>query len=127
MLKLKFSKPSIKHYNDGKITVCTYSCSIIENNAGNAKEVKCEFTSTGIAKCSPNDTVDLDFGRKLADSRAKLKAYKVASNYIAPESIPALVERINAGIELLKFTEFMRYLKGNELLHIQDLCEEMEK
>ena len=127
MLKLKFSKPSTKQYNDGRITVCTYSCEIIENNTGNTKEVRSSFKVTGISKCAPGDTVDLDFGRKLADSRAKLQAYRIASKYINPTSIPAFVESINSSIELLKFIDFMRYLKENEIKHIKDICEEMEQ
>ena len=77
MLKLRFSKPFHKQYMDGKVSVCKYECQIVDNLT---KDVVSEFTVTGTAKCSPNDTVNPEFGQKLADSRAKLAAYKRANN-----------------------------------------------
>ena len=77
MLKLRFSKPFHKQYMDGKISVCKYECQIIDSQT---KDIVSQFTVTGTAKCSPDDTVDVEFGRRLADSRAKLAAYKKVDN-----------------------------------------------
>ena len=73
MLKLRFSKPFVRNYNDGKITVCKYECYIINTET---KEIVRTYNATGYAKCAPTDTVDEAFGRKLADSRAKRNAYR---------------------------------------------------
>ena len=121
MLKLRFSKPFIRQYMDDKITVCKYECVIMDNDT---KEVKEKFTATGYAKCAPEDTVNAEFGRKLADSRAKYKAYQYASNILCPECLDTLVERVNEGIQLLDFIDTMLFLKKKEITHIKDVCNE---
>ena len=121
MLKLRFSEPFHKTYMDGKISVCKYDCTLVNNQT---KQVIAEFTVTGTAKCAPNDTVNADFGAKLADSRAKYKAYQYASNLLCPECLDTLVERVNKGIQLLDFIDTMFFLKKKELTHIKDVCNE---
>lgn len=39
-----------------------------------------KFTVVGKAKCNAEDSYDYETGRKLAESRAKAKAFKIASN-----------------------------------------------
>lgn len=119
MLKLKFSKPFHKQYLDGKISVCKYNCTVYDNSS---KKVILEFTTTGNAKCAPNDTVDPEFGSKLADSRAKLIAYKVAANLISTGEASEIAETIMKQIELLEFIDQMHYLKKKEIAHIEDIC-----
>jgi len=121
MLKLRFSKPFIRQYMDGKISVCKYECVIVDNDT---KEVKEKFTVTGYAKCAPEDAVNAEFGRKLADSRAKYKAYQHASNILCPECLECLVEKVNEGITLLDFIDTMLFLKKKEVSHIKDICQE---
>lgn len=118
MLKLRFSKPSVKTYKDGKITVCKYDCTLID---GETKIVVNEFSTTGMSKCSPNDALDVDYGRKLADSRAKLAAYKIASSIITEDEIQQMLAQMEHFSELIHFTDTMRYLKKKEISHIEFL------
>ena len=123
MLKLRFSKPSIKTYADGKITVCKYDCTLIN---GNSKRVMDEFSVTGTSKCSPNDILDAAYGRKLADSRAKLNAYKIAARIISPKEMERLIEKVNYTYDLIRFVDTMQYLKKKEIDHIKFLNEEFD-
>ena len=119
MLKLRFSKPFHKQYMDGKVSVCKYECQIVDNQT---KDVVSEFTVTGTAKCSPNDTVNPDFGAKLADSRAKLNAYKIAANLVPSNVVEEWIEEINNKMEMMIFLDQMRYLKRKEISHIEEIC-----
>lgn len=142
MLKLRFSEPLHKQYMDGKISLCKYECTVYDNSS---KCIVAKFTVTGTAKCSPNDKVDAEFGRKLADSRAKLNGYRVAAKFIPlsfydKEDIADLddsekqllidswirdkASMINQAVEYLDFIGQMRYLKAKELSHIEDICSE---
>ena len=122
MFKLRFSKPFMRQYMNGKISVCKYECQILDNET---KEVKLTFTATGYAKCAPEDAVNPEFGRKLADSRAKYRAYQQAANILCPDCLEALAEKVNAGIDLLDFVDTMLYLKKKEINHIKDVCTEV--
>lgn len=124
MLKLRFSKPSIKTYADGKVTVCRYNCTVLDKQT---KEVKMRFSVLGTAKCAPNDTVDAAYGRKLADSRAKFNAYKIAENIISPDCYTCIIEEINKNAALACFVETMWYLKKKEEEHIKFLNKEMSE
>ena len=118
MLKLTFSKPSIKTYNDGKVTICRYTCRLINKQS---KQVVMEFISTGTSKCSPNDTLNEEYGRKLADSRAKLAAYKRAERIISPECYLTMLEELDRMTETLDFVDTMYYLRKKEAEHINTL------
>lgn len=122
MLKLRFSKPSVRTYMDGKVTVCKYDCTLID---GNTKTIVEKFSVKGTSKCAPSDNVDADFGRKLADSRAKFEAYKVASNMVDPECIKCMIEEIKCNYETIDFIETMQYLKRKEADHINYLHNEL--
>lgn len=39
-----------------------------------------KFTVKAVAKCNPNDTFDEAIGRKIAESKAKVKAFRIAKN-----------------------------------------------
>lgn len=121
MLKLRFSKPSVKTYMDGKVTVCKYDCTLIEKSTNRVVDT---FAVTGTSKCSPNDSIDVDYGRKLADSRAKLAAYRIASNVVDHECIPCMIEDIKKNAELIDFVTSMQYLKKKEVEHIKFLNSE---
>ena len=122
MLKLRFSKPFHKQYMDGKVSVCKYECQIVDNQT---KDVVSEFTVTGTAKCSPNDTVNPEFGQKLADSRAKLAAYKRANNRYPKYLLIELAETVDRAVGILEFHQTMQYLKKKEIDHITDICSEV--
>lgn len=47
----------------------------------------------GVAKCSPNDTFDVEIGKQIAYARAENKAYAIAKAYVA---------RANADIAAMK-------------------------
>ena len=123
MLKLRFSKPLHKQYMDGKVSVCKYDCVILNNQT---KEVIAEFTVTGTAKCSPNDTVNPELGIKLADSRAKLLAYKRAVGKYPDALCEELSALANKAIDILEFQQTLHYLKRKEVEHIKDICRETE-
>lgn len=120
MLKLRFSKPFIKTYNDGKVTVCRYNCTLIDSKT---KRVTNEFSVTGTAKCSPNDVVDESYGRKLADSRAKYEAYKSALDYVCPGCYEDMVSSLETLMGIVDFVDMMKYLKTKEREHIQFIKE----
>ena len=122
MLKLKFSKPSVKTYKDGKITVCKYKCMIIDNCT---KEVLSAFNAKGISVCSDSDTVNAECGRRLADSRAKYNAYKEAASIMNIVDREEFVNKVKVGIDVLFFYEEMQYLKKAENRHIRKLNEDI--
>lgn len=118
MLKLKFSKPSVKTYKDGKITVCRYKCAIIDNCT---KEVLSAFNAKGISVCSDSDVVNAECGRRLADSRAKYNAYKEAAEIAKIPMIEGKLAEVITLFNILNFHEEMQYLKKNENKHIRRL------
>lgn len=122
MLKLRFSKPIRRQYMDGKISLCKYECTVFDNED---KHVVSQFTVTGTAKCSPSDTVNQEFGIKLADSRAKLNGYRIAAKLIPEQILNDWVREINKKIASIEFIDYMRYLKKKEMEHIEDVCNEV--
>lgn len=120
MLKLRFSKPTFKKYMGGKICVCIYECKILDTNT---KEVVDEFKVSGTAKLAKGDTMS-DLGAKLADSRAKLLAYKKAASLISEEQYVAYIETIDAMGNLCAFSDFMHCMKRKEVDHIKFLEKE---
>ena len=123
MLKLRFSKPSIKTYMDGKITVCKYNCVLFDNNT---KQTVKEFSVTGTSKCADTDTPNADYGRKLADSRAKYSAYKEMANLLPIRELNEMNARIKSHCELLSFIDSMKYLRKKEQDHIEYLDTELQ-
>ena len=121
MLKLRFSEPIRRQYMDGKISLCKYECTIFDNSN---KCIIAQFSVTGTAKCSPNDTVNPEFGAKLADSRAKLSAYRKASRILPDDVVREWVEKIDSQIAMLDFIDQMYYLKKKELSHIEEISTE---
>ena len=121
MLKLRFSEPVRRQYMDGKISLCKYECTVFDNSN---KCIVAQFSATGTAKCSPNDKVNPEFGAKLADSRAKLSAYRKAAHILPDEVIDEWVEKINHQVDMLDFIDQMQYLKKKEISHIEEICVE---
>lgn len=119
MLKLRFSEPVRRQYMDGKISLCKYECTVFDNSN---KCIVAQFSVTGTAKCSPNDEVNSEFGAKLADSRAKLSAYRKAAHILPDEVIEEWVEKIGYQVAMLDFIDQMHYLKKKEVSHIEEIC-----
>lgn len=69
-----------KVFND-KVVVCTlkYSVQYPDVYFGSNAEF---YTVTGKAKCSDYDIFDLETGKRIAESRATLKLYKIIKNYM---------------------------------------------
>ena len=63
-----------------------------------------EFTSKGLAKCSDDDTFDEVLGKRIAESKAKKAAYKIAMRirYAVMEQLSKLVDKNNAIYDNLK-------------------------
>jgi hypothetical protein len=64
-ITVKWSYDEVDAIIDSSLVSIETECSILKND---------EFVSYGIALCSPNDTYDKEFGRKLSMSRALLKS-----------------------------------------------------
>lgn len=121
MLKLRFSEPLRKQYMDGRINLCKYKCTIFDNSN---KRIVHEFAVTGTAKCAPGDTLNPEFGRSLADSRAKLQGYRTAAKILSKDEIDDMMAIMEQHVTLLEFIDYMRYLKKKELTHIEEICSE---
>lgn len=70
------------------------------------------FTVTANAKCNPNDTFDETIGKRIAESRAKSKAFKIAKNVwscIAEK----LLNEYNISMEMYKNCEAMEEIETN--------------
>lgn len=80
--KLKVIPMSVdyKVFND-KVVVCTlkYSVEYPDVYFGSNEEF---YTVTGKAKCSYYDIFDFETGKRIAESRATLKLYKIIKNYM---------------------------------------------
>ena len=123
MYKLRFSEPSVRTYMDGKITVCKYNCTLYNNLT---KKIIVEFPATGTSRCADTDTPNAEYGRKLADSRAKLVAYKTMANFVSREDLETLFKKVSDSLELIEFIDSMRFLKKKEQTHIEFLNAEAE-
>lgn len=76
------------------------------------------FTVKGIARCNDVDTFDEVVGKRIAESRAKAKAYKTAFKfwYICAKKIGTMVKFCNATASACE-TEWYR-----EKYHVKQLC-----
>ena len=124
MIKLRFSKPSVKTYMEGRITVCKYNCTLYDNNT---KRIISEFPATGTSKCAEEDTLNASYGVNLADSRAKMLAYKTAGSFISEEELNNLFKEAVHNLEIINFVEGMKYLKKKEAEHIKYLNSEISE
>ena len=76
------------------------------------------FTVKGIARCNGVDTFDEVIGKRIAESRAKTKAYKTAYKFwsICAKNIGAMVEFCNSTASACSIA----FCKEAE--HVKDLC-----
>lgn len=123
MYKLSFSKPMYKTYKDGKITLCTYKCTMLD---AKTKEVFSDFVVTGKSVCSDNDTIDVKVGRNLAESRAKYQAYSTAKELMDCNiCLEDVHEQFEETLNIISFYNSLNYLKKNELKHINFLKKDL--
>lgn len=85
---------------DKKVVVCItevyLDTPMIESNSYSASFYNEMYRErvVGIAKCSPNDTFDVEIGKQIAYARAENKAYDIARKY---------VEKTKRDIDNIKF------------------------
>lgn len=77
------------------------------------------FTVTGKAKCCPSDVFDEAIGRRIAESRAKSKAFKIIKNVWEGISEAFYNEYIKA----LKMRNNCASMEKFELNHVKELSE----
>ena len=78
-----------------------------------------EFTVTAKARCNPNDTFDEVTGKRIAESKAKTKAFKIAKNVwscIAKN----LTKKSNIANTMAKNCAAMEEIESN---HVKELSE----
>lgn len=98
-----------------------------EFSASGAHEIKAPkiyksyivFTVRGMAKCCPSDVFDESIGRRIAESRAKSKAFKIIKNFWR-NIAQAFYNEYNKAMEMHKNCESMEKF---ELNHVKELSE----
>ena len=75
--------------------------------------------SIGVANCNPNDTFDEVTGKRIAESRAKTKAFKIAKN-VWNCIAKGLTEKANIANTMAKNCAAMEEIESN---HVKELSE----
>lgn len=78
-----------------------------------------EFTVTAKARCNPNDTFDEVIGKRIAESKAKTKAFKIAKN-VWNCIAKGLTEKANIANIMAKNCAAMEEIESN---HVKELSE----
>lgn len=78
-----------------------------------------KFTVTAKARCNPNDTFDEVTGKRIAESKAKTKAFKIAKN-VWNCIAKGLTERANIANTMAKNCAAMEEIESN---HVKELSE----
>lgn len=81
------------------------------------KELFRQHTFVGIAKCSPLDNFDEEKGKRIAESKAKVKAFKAYNRMFT--KVSDIIK--NASIDVLNTALACRYAGETELKHIKEL------
>ena len=95
------------------------STKIQETKAPKVYNVYRTFTVIGKAKCCPSDVFDEAIGRRIAESRAKSKAFKIIKN-VWRNIAQAFYNEYNKAMEMHKNCESMEKF---ELNHVKELSE----
>ena len=112
MYKLSFSNPVFYTYDEGKITVCRFLCTV----KSDGKEVF-HYRVQGVAKCAAQDTLDPVLGKHIAESRAKKKGYAILRKY----AYEHWVEYLDKTEDFYDIFSQMSYMEGKEVSHIANL------
>ena len=78
-----------------------------------------EFTVTAKARCNPNDTFDVVTGKRIAESKAKTKAFKIAKN-VWNCIAKSLTKKANIANIMAKNCAAMEEIESN---HVKELSE----
>ena len=78
-----------------------------------------EFTVTAKARCNPNDTFDEVTGKRIAESKAKTKAFKIAKN-VWNCIAKSLTKKANIANTMAKNCAAMEEIESN---HVKELSE----
>ena len=78
-----------------------------------------EFTVTAKARCNPNDTFDEVTGKRIAESRAKSKAFRIAKN-VWNCIAKSLTKKANIANTMAKNCAAMEEIESN---HVKELSE----
>ena len=78
-----------------------------------------EFTVTAKARCNPNDTFDEVTGKRIAESKAKTKAFKIAKN-VWNCIAKGLTKKANIANTMAKNCAAMEEIESN---HVKELSE----
>ena len=78
-----------------------------------------EFTVTAKARCNPNDTFDEVTGKRIAESKAKTKAFKIAKN-VWNCIAKSLTKKANKANTMAKNCAAMEEIESN---HVKELSE----
>ena len=76
-----------------------------------------EFTVTAKARCNPNDTFDEVIGKRIAESKAKTKAFKIAKN-VWNCIAKGLAKKANTANTMAKNCAAMEEIESN---HVKDV------
>lgn len=119
MIKLRFSKAQYNGYCDGKVTTCTYKCTLYDSES---KIIIERFNARGKATCAPDDTPDEWLGRALSEARAKMHAYKHARKYFDGfASEKSIDEQLRRLWDMKKSINRLRFCYFDEMEHIKKL------
>lgn len=114
MIKLRFSKPKYTKDIEKKIIRCIFNCSIVETEDAYTYD---SYTVVGTATCHPDDAFDEKKGARIANSKAKQQAYKVAKTFYNKEKIVRLAAKY---IEEVSFCNYMKHLQQEEENHMKE-------
>ena len=136
--KIKLSFEDEKYYvNEKKGTVtCTivtfvrsrrydYDPMLYTDRSGN-KDFMPEFKTVGVARFNPEDDPknwDIETGKRIAESRAKSKAYAKCQRYLEKIVIPKLSEYATS---VSSFYRQMEIIEAKEYAHEQRLIDEVK-
>ena len=78
-----------------------------------------KFTVTAKARCNPNDTFDVVTGKRIAESKAKTKAFKIAKN-VWNCIAKGLTKKADIANIMAKYCAAMEEIESN---HVKELSE----
>jgi hypothetical protein len=120
-LKLVFSNPEYHVYETRstqvKTVICLYNCKV---KARSTQETLMAFKVCGKSECSKQDEFNELLGKRLAESRAKLQAYKNVKQSMAAD-INKLEDIVEKSCSEIEFYDQMKYLIQKESERIEDL------
>lgn len=112
-MKLQFSKPKYHSYDNERIITCSYQCNIIDDE----RRIIKSFKTIGKAVVAPGDVPNTKLGKRIAEGKAKKKAYNKGYLIIRNQFLP--IHKLHEEQE--QFLHQMKYLIVDEIKHLDDL------